>query len=277
VNGGPQTDGGERARPADKVVRLPRDWLGPREDLVPFGPRAGGAEPEPSLPAPEAPPSAADFWGERSAAIHDAVQAPAEEPIPVAPAIPTGVEAHDCQRVVAPRGHRRVLAATALTIAAIAGTSQMLGILGQSGSASNDAGSARLNVATILDDGVSRTLQRGIASLDASTRPRQATATARSHRLAAPRTAPAGLAFRPTHEPGHSQPAAPVTFTAAPSVDVAHSTPHAAVHTYEPAVVPTRVETRRPPARSRTSGSSTASVNPTGEAGALGPVQSPNG
>lgn len=53
------------------VVRLPRDWLGPRENLVPFGPRAV------SLDAEAAPPSAEDFWGERAAAIHDALQAPA--------------------------------------------------------------------------------------------------------------------------------------------------------------------------------------------------------
>jgi hypothetical protein len=53
------------------VVRLPRDWLGPRENLVPFGPRAV------SLDTEAAPPSAEDFWGERAAAIHDALQAPA--------------------------------------------------------------------------------------------------------------------------------------------------------------------------------------------------------
>ncbi len=53
------------------VVRLPRDWLGPREDLVPFGPRAV------SLDRDAAPPSAEDFWGEGAAAIHDALQPPA--------------------------------------------------------------------------------------------------------------------------------------------------------------------------------------------------------
>ena len=36
------------------VVRLPRDWLGPRENLVPFGPRAV------SLDTEAAPPSAED-------------------------------------------------------------------------------------------------------------------------------------------------------------------------------------------------------------------------
>ncbi len=51
----------------DNVIRLPRDWLGPREELVPFGPRADEGAP---------PPSAADFWGEGSAAVQDALQVP---------------------------------------------------------------------------------------------------------------------------------------------------------------------------------------------------------
>ena len=78
----------------DKVIRLPRDWLGPREDLVPFGPSAdrqsqepresesssgerdapgddGSARPplEEVPPPPLDPVSPDDFWGERSAAL----------------------------------------------------------------------------------------------------------------------------------------------------------------------------------------------------------------
>jgi hypothetical protein len=43
----------------DNVVRLPRDWLGPREDLVPFGPSADAED-----GALATPPSTHDFWGE---------------------------------------------------------------------------------------------------------------------------------------------------------------------------------------------------------------------
>src|SRR6202042_1687527 len=60
------------------VVRPPRDWLGPREELVPFGPRAASRVPDESSPTDDAAPSAEDFWGERSAAIHGALQAPAD-------------------------------------------------------------------------------------------------------------------------------------------------------------------------------------------------------
>jgi hypothetical protein len=55
----------------DNVVKFPRDWLGPREELVPFGPSAGTAPPDDELPR-----SADDFWGEQSSAVHDAVRAP---------------------------------------------------------------------------------------------------------------------------------------------------------------------------------------------------------
>ena len=59
-------------------MRLPRDWLGPREELVPFGPRAASRVPDESSPTDDAAPSAEDFWGERSAAIHSALQAPSD-------------------------------------------------------------------------------------------------------------------------------------------------------------------------------------------------------
>jgi hypothetical protein len=68
----------------DNVVRLPRDWLGPRDELVPFGPSAApkppGSESEagaPSSTADDGPPAAvspADFWGEHAAALHDAFE-----------------------------------------------------------------------------------------------------------------------------------------------------------------------------------------------------------
>ena len=78
---------GDEARAESNVLQFPRDWIGPRDQLVPFGARADSAvesevrsdtrvEPEPPLP-----PGADDFWGEGSAAVQDALQAPR----PVAP------------------------------------------------------------------------------------------------------------------------------------------------------------------------------------------------
>lgn len=79
---GPQSgEGPRREDPADNVVRFPRDWFGPTEDLVPFGPRA--SEPRADDLDQPAPARADDFWGEDAAAIHDVLEAPepdAEEP-----------------------------------------------------------------------------------------------------------------------------------------------------------------------------------------------------
>ncbi len=71
VAGGPPDD--------RKVIRLPREWLGPRDELVPIGPAAGDRSltADPPGDAEALPPKPDDFWGEDSAALHDAVQAPA--------------------------------------------------------------------------------------------------------------------------------------------------------------------------------------------------------
>jgi len=57
------------------VVRLPVDWLGPREELVPIGPGAEQASAD-SAYADPAPIRAADFWSEGSAALQDALESP---------------------------------------------------------------------------------------------------------------------------------------------------------------------------------------------------------
>ncbi|MGA9859241.1 MAG: hypothetical protein WBQ18_15355 [Solirubrobacteraceae bacterium] len=55
-------------------MRLPRDWVGPLEDLLPIGgPPARVAETPDDLP-----PSADAFWSEDSAALHDAVRGPGQ-------------------------------------------------------------------------------------------------------------------------------------------------------------------------------------------------------
>jgi hypothetical protein len=69
---GRQTEAGATESPTgDNVVRLPRDWLGPRDELIPFGPSADSADESAS------PPTADDFWGEDSSSIQTAVEAPA--------------------------------------------------------------------------------------------------------------------------------------------------------------------------------------------------------
>ena len=80
---GPQRgQGGDDARAESNVLQFPRDWIGPRDELVPFGAAAGSeargeAVSEPKRrPEPTLPPGPDDFWGEGSAAVQDALQAP---------------------------------------------------------------------------------------------------------------------------------------------------------------------------------------------------------
>jgi hypothetical protein len=63
------TEGREETIEGGVVLRFPGDWVGPLEELVPFGP-AADREPSPAEP---------DFWGEDSAVLQGVVEA-LEEP-----------------------------------------------------------------------------------------------------------------------------------------------------------------------------------------------------
>ena len=279
---GRQNEGDDTGQPAAKVVRLPRDWLGPREELVPFG-----RQPIPR-DEPDHATSAADFWGEGAAAVHDALQAPVEDAVEDAVEAPVETPAETppgrTAGVAAP-AHRRVLLASGLGIAAAVIAALASVAFGVHGSPSHPATGARLDMAAVFSGGLSRMLQQGVAIAGAS-----ATASG-GHRPAAPRrrarvarrTAHRHSVLKPAHE--RTQPSAPVNQSVAASPDVARATPPSApapststaprVGTSEASITPAR-HTSSPAGRG-SSQASRATVNPTGESGALGPVQSPNG
>ena len=65
-------NGSEQPQPEANVVPFPRDWLGPRDELVPFGPAApnessGGSADSDNLGSA----AASAFWGEDSAAVQE--------------------------------------------------------------------------------------------------------------------------------------------------------------------------------------------------------------
>jgi hypothetical protein len=253
VKDGRQTDGDERDQAPDKVVRLPRDWLGPREDLVPFGPRAS---------APEAPPSAADFWGERSAAIHDALEAPAEE-VPAVPAdASVDVAPPRRRRELGRRGRQRVAAVAAVAVAGLVSVLLAVGVLGPGRSAPHDAHAAKLDVAAMLSDGVARTLQHGLDLVDAGAVRDQTTSPVHHHAAAIRRTPRSRQVFKRVHETAHPHPLASASSVAHASPAVIQSSPPTTVHTYTHA---TDSGTSRTASRPR---SSAASVTPIGQSGA---------
>ena len=297
TEGQQQTEDGDG--PATKVVRLPRDWLGPREELVPFGrpptapdlERSPGDSPGSPGDYPGSPPSAEDFWGERSAAIHDAVQAPVqdqatgdepgEDSLGLAPpnrivlpririgGIPrrrTVIRSMPRRRTVIGGVPRRRTAV--LTVAGAAVGAAVAAAILSAAPAQHPARDARLNMAAVVSNGVSKLLNVGPPRI-------------------IPRAATSRRRLRPVRHIAHRTPKPPPpvrhhetgsTRTPTYAVRAAPARPAPVTSSSHPSVVRTpspRVDTTAPSARP--SVSSRASVSPTGQAGALGPVSSPNG
>jgi hypothetical protein len=271
VSDGRQTEAGEHdAQRRGKVVRLPRDWLGPREELIPFGPRAASIEADEAPPSSEDPlPSPADFWGEQSAAIQSAVQAPA------APegGIDGSLGAH---AIRVARVDRRAVAGCAAVVAIVA---VLVGALVSSSpgprGAPHPAGASNIGFAAVLSAGVSRILRLDLGRVDAA---RVAPTTVRHtpHRESAPK--------RP-HRTARPRPTQSVHI--APHVVAATTPSYRRVSTYTSDATnaggtdthsETPPATRSAPAQSPSRPvASRATVPATGESGALGPIQSPNG
>ncbi len=263
---GRQTEAGEReAHPRATVVRLPRDWLGPREELVPFGPRADSQNAGEAVRSDEPPPSAEDFWGERSAAIHDALQAPADDPAAV------GAAGTRRPRRSLRTLDRRILATAAGTLAVaaivlLAGSSSFSG-------PSRPAGGSKAAVAAVFGSGISRLMQLGLAKLDISAArnlaPRAGSReTLRTpHRRSATRTRPS--APKANHRQSPQLRSAPPV-----SIDTSHA---AATYDATSHVETTPTYGSVPSAPPSRPAASPAAVSPTGQSGALGPIQSPNG
>lgn len=244
---GRQIEAGSATESSNKVVRLPRDWLGPHEELVPFGQ---------STPPPTEPDLTAlapnDFWGERAAAIHSAVQAPEDE----APDIPPTVEPTSKARL----GRRHLAAAAFAGIAAVAA----LLLLFFGGSPNHVVGGARLNIAAIVDNGVARILNAG---------PPRVVPHIASSRTPRP---PKHVRHRASHPHRAPTPAQHHRSLSRVSTPVVHESPPIAQPTYHPSVSSPAPRIVTTPHRASTT-SSGATVSPTGQNGALGPVQSPNG
>jgi hypothetical protein len=244
VEEGRQIEAGSATEPSNKVVRFPRDWLGPRDELVPLGQSAPPpTEPDLAAFAPD------DFWGERAAAIHSVVQAPTDEP-PLEPPATAPLK---------PRVVRRRLAAAALVgIAAAAALAFLLG-----GSPNHVTRNAPWNFAAIVSSGVSRILKLG---------PPQIVARA---------TSPPTVKHVRHRAPHHKAPPRRAEHHSSPrpaSTYVAHASPPPRPQpTYHPSVSTPAPRIVTSPHRASSRTSSGATVSPTGQNGALGPVQSPNG
>jgi hypothetical protein len=241
--------------------------------LVPFGPRAAPFEREQAPPTSEdQPPSAEDFWGERSAAIHSALQAPSD---------PADADLGSAEARASHLGRvdRRAVAAVAagLVAAAVTVIALVSTALGP-GRASQHVGGSKAGFAAVFSGGVASILRLDLSRI-ASARSTAPKVRRASHHQSA-RTRAHKARSRPTPAARSS---VPERATATPATAAGSSA-------YQPSItdtttvdssntqVVTQPATRpAPPPTASQAGSSRATVSPTGESGALGPVQSPNG
>lgn len=179
---------------AGNVVRLPREWLGPPEELVPFGPSArarASDRPEPDAQEPAA--SSPDFWSEESAVLQDVIEAPADpDVVQTTEAVEEPSATHARHHAEArprrlPRPlsrHRRVreLAGVVLALCAIAGAVVI---------ASQGAGpAARISRFSSGADSVGGSLPRVVALAQASLAGAETNLTRATRHPTAPRRHP---------------------------------------------------------------------------------------
>lgn len=242
--GGSQTGSDE----GNNVVRIPRDWFGPKDDLVPFGPRAWPeAEDRAGLSAGAAgdaatPLDAETFWGEDADSVHDVVAGRS--------AVASGGPARENRRTVIAAGVVVLLIAAAGLTVWLAGSPQRRSSPPEIASVRNKPlvpARRLLHTAANRSPATSRTLRFPV--------PRQRPVR---HRSTAPRTThPTQVVYRPvqTASTGAPRPAAvaPASTVAAPTRGSSAST----------AAQPTS--------------SSQVSQPAFGASGALGPMSSPAG
>jgi hypothetical protein len=272
----PQTTEGSKDAPQNVVPLW--DWIGPHDELVPFG--RSGQEHEPEEPAEqasaatfaaEAPASASDFWGERAASVHDALQAPAED----------WARADDGASVGSPTAHpiaststpARPFARLRLRWRFVLGAAAAVAVTGAAlaltlgGRAPTGAGPAKTQVASVLTDGMNRVLGLDLPVI--TPRPGRAHPAVDRHRVAAARVAP-----HPRSVPERVRYARSAAATVAAVSHPEAQAPTAQVGAANPPVPTTSDSVST---ASNTPNSASAPVSATGQSGALGPIQSPNG
>ena len=269
---GRSTDSAGLTRNEENVIRLPRDWLGPPEELVPIGPaaraRAAQRDRENAMP-----PAADAFWSEDSAALHDAVQAPSgpprgrlDPPVGLVPPV-AGLQIpglNRLRRIPSLGRDRRVsrwwsLAAVpvvALLVAATIGSTQ--GPRSHPG-ASHGAPSHALAASTV--NSVAASDDAAADKFQALLNERQSlTAALREHRTARSHSRAHARANRPV-KPRHSTPAHHSTGTSAPTVTQGAASP----------------QTSRSSAPVSTSAASSASTESTSNSQGSNPATGPPG
>lgn len=232
---------------AGNVVRIPRDWYGPREELVPFGPQVSEDPPEPL--------DANSFWGEGASPVHDAVAPPDE---------PTDDGATELPAHVPDRFRLRGGARTAALVASLAVGAVVVGVLTSLGGASRPQHPGQAIAAVTAGAGAAADEPRAVANRRATVSSKVVT----RHRVKA------GAEGRQVSVSHGQATSGPVT----PTQVVYHASyPTSSTSGYRSPASGSATQT--PGAGSTASTSSTSQSSPTafGANGALGPMSSPDG
>ena len=235
-------------------------------------PRSLGALP-PSVDAPRSldapPPSAEDFWGEHSAAVQSALQAPA-----VHEDVDSGSGSTPAIR--SRRVDRRAVAGVAavLAIAAVAAIVVASSAFAPGGTPERATGS-KVGFAAVLSGGVSSILRLDLRRIHVA-RGTAAKVRRAPHRPPSPRPDHKTVRRRVTPPVLSSTQvvSAPAPAYHPPTTDTSYATSAGSTDTH--ADTPPATRSISPRSASRPV-ASRATVSATGESGALGPIQSPNG
>lgn len=284
-------EGGEERGSAGNVVRLPRDWLGPREELVPIGPRARPADQPDDDPAESRPPTAASFWDEDSGALQAPMQAPTEawrgQWAPGTPSPPAPPPPRSRRRTIPrPRIRERFsdrfvprrwvgaaigsLALCALLVLAVIGR-----IEGGSHKAAEQAASLVTNSPIVAATGVNLARSKPHIRVVTKIKTHRAT-TSRSHRRATRHHRIRVTRLRPHH---HLNVAAQPTHSTSEPVHTTPSTTLAPVRSAPTTTAPRSTGPSSPPPAATTgpsTGSSGHHHSAFGPSGSLGPGSSPD-
>lgn len=242
-------------------MRLPRDWLGPRDELIPFGQPADEPAAEVSEPI-GLPPTADDFWGGEAAGA--AVPHPA----------PSGVSRAGAREPIRRRARPLsiigvAVASIAIAVTLIAGATPRSGLRGPV--ASGASGFAAASKSAGSQPAHRQSGRALVAALDL--RAESAATLRASQRSAARRARRGNPGPAQRDQSGH---ASPSTATARP-VHYASSTPSSESTSSAPpassATPPTSTGSSSTNGQTASSGSQTAF----GPDGALGPGSSPDG
>jgi hypothetical protein len=248
-------EGTSEAHAESNVIRLPRDWLGPRDELVPFGPPAEPSDVEGPAAVPTA--RAAEFWGEDSAALQDAVPAPA---------------AIERTEPPAPRRRSRVASGRTLSVAAavvLAAGVVLVELTSSSRPMQRGLSSSASGLAAVFPPALAGVENLPLPHIRAGRQPVHRAAhrvrAARSRRVT-PAPSPRSIQVATSVTPTPSPPAT-TRYVAPVSSRTGSSGTETTVATHAPAPA------YRPPAAT----AATTKVKAFGSSGVLGPGSSPNG